>query len=43
MLRRAEIGPAAQQREILELVERGIRESDGTIAACFDPRHGIRA
>lgn len=43
VLRSAEITDVAQQREILDLVERGIHESDGTIAACFDPRHGIRA
>lgn len=29
-------------RELLNLVYRGIHESDGTVAACFNPRHGIR-
>lgn len=29
--------------ELVELVLRGIQESDGTVAACFEPRHGIRA
>lgn len=31
------------RQELVELVLRGIQESDGRVAACFDPRHGIRA
>lgn len=30
-------------RDVLRLVEEGIRASDGRVAACFNPRHGIRA
>lgn len=29
--------------KVLDAVYRGIGDSDGTVAACFKPRHGIRA
>lgn len=43
ILGHATIRDRKRAREILNLVYRGIHESDGTVAACFDPRHGIRA
>ena len=34
---------AGNQRDsLLDALETGIAEHDGTVAACFDPRHGIR-
>ena len=42
ILGRAAVSDAAQRAEVAELVLRGIRESDGRVAACFDPRHGVR-
>ena len=29
--------------EVVVALERGIAENEGWVAACFDPRHGIRA
>lgn len=37
----ARVDDLATRDLILQLVERGIEASDGTVAACFDPRHGI--
>lgn len=37
----AEVTDAALRDRLLALVERGIEASDGRVAACFDPRHGI--
>lgn len=35
--------PAGNQRDFLiDALEIGIAEHDGTVAACFDPRHGVR-
>lgn len=42
ILGRATLADAVQAKALGELVLRGIRESDGTAAACFNPRHGIR-
>lgn len=42
ILGRAVLSDAVQAKALGELVLRGIRESDGTAAACFHPRHGIR-
>lgn len=42
ILGRAVLSDAVQAKALGELVLRGIRESDGTAAACFNPRHGIR-
>ncbi|MCP3918791.1 MAG: hypothetical protein GY711_24860 [bacterium] len=39
-------GPLVNQGargQLIELVLQGVRESDGTVAECFNPRHGIRA
>jgi hypothetical protein len=40
---RATLTDAKARQELVDLVVRGIRESDGRVAACFNPRHGIRA
>jgi|GEM_PF-6111354 len=37
----ATVDDAATRDQLLALVERGIESSDGTVAACFDPRHGF--
>lgn len=37
----ATVDDAATRDLLLRLVERGIAASDGSVAACFDPRHGI--
>ena len=42
VLGKAEVETAADQVEIIDAIERGIKESDGSAAKCFDPRHGIR-
>ena len=42
ILGHAKLTDAVQAKALGELVVRGIRESDGTVAACFNPRHGIR-
>ena len=34
---------AAVRKEIVTALDKGIAESDGNGAKCFDPRHGIRA
>jgi hypothetical protein len=31
------------QGKIIRAVKKGIADSDGSVAACFNPRHGIRA
>jgi hypothetical protein len=32
-----------QRKEVVAAFKRGVEENDGTAAACFQPRHGIRA
>src|SRR5262249_13241443 len=32
----------ADRGKLVEALEKGIKENDGTVAACFNPRHGIR-
>lgn len=41
ILGRASIGPATS-RKLLSEVARSVASSDGKVAACFNPRHGIR-
>lgn len=38
-----EIKDPKQKTELLDALYKGIAESDDAIAACFNPRHGIRA
>jgi hypothetical protein len=37
------VEPPAARQEVFAALERGIAENTGWVAACFDPRHGIRA
>lgn len=41
ILGRTTVTDRAQQRNILATIERGDAENDGTVAACFSPRHGL--
>lgn len=43
ILGHAPLNDEVARGELVELVLRGVQESDGTVAACFNPRHGIRA
>ncbi len=42
ILMRASLEPRDQRDELLAKVKQGIRASDGTVAAWFNPRHGLR-
>ena len=42
ILGRSKLDTRDQAAELSRLVLKGIRASDGMVAACFDPRHGIR-
>lgn len=42
ILTRAKLTNPDLQRELFDLVAQGVRTSDGTVAACFNPRHGLR-
>jgi len=42
VLGKIEIKEAAKRDEILAALKSGIDKSDGTVAKCFWPRHGIR-
>lgn len=37
------IPDAEGRRRLLAALEKGIKEHDGPVAACFNPRHGVRA
>lgn len=37
----SEVDDAAQRELLVLLVERGIEASDGRVAGCFNPRHGL--
>jgi hypothetical protein len=41
ILGRADATDAAERDALLALVRRGIAASDGSVAACFNPRHGL--
>jgi hypothetical protein len=32
----------ADAKRVRQAVEKGVKDSDGSVAACFNPRHGIR-
>jgi hypothetical protein len=42
ILGRAEMISAEEKARLLESFAKGIRESNGLVAQCFNPRHGIR-
>jgi hypothetical protein len=39
----AAITDANERLQLVAALKRGVEESDGTVAACFNPRHAIRA
>lgn len=39
---RATVSEAREREELLGAFEQGIKESDGRVAKCFNPRHGLR-
>ena len=41
VLGRSELRDAATANQVLALVEQGIEASQGMVAACFNPRHGL--
>lgn len=41
VLGRANIEAAAERSEIVDLIDKAIGSSDGTVAACFNPRHAV--
>ncbi|MEM9381435.1 MAG: hypothetical protein AAGB93_15885 [Planctomycetota bacterium] len=43
VLGRAELSDASARRELVESLNAGIRANDDMVAACFDPRHALRA
>jgi len=43
VLGKTEIRDAVARTELLRALYKGIRDSDGLVAACFNPRHGISA
>ena len=43
ILDRARLDDAKERKRLVSLVYQGIDKSNGMVAACFDPRHGIRA
>ena len=43
VLGRAEVTDPAVRRRVVELIARGVDANDGSVAACFNPRHGVRA
>lgn len=43
VLGRTEIRSAEERTELLRALYKGIADSDGMVAACFNPRHGISA
>jgi hypothetical protein len=43
VLGKTPVKDAAARKRILAAVYKGLADSDGTVANCFNPRHGIRA
>jgi hypothetical protein len=43
VLGRTEVKDAETRKKLVAALYKGIADSDGTVAACFNPRHGIRA
>lgn len=42
VLGKVEVTDAGKRRELLGALKQGMEESDGRMAACFNPRHAIR-
>jgi hypothetical protein len=43
ILGRTTLGGSSLGREVIASVRQGVAASDGSVALCFEPRHGIRA
>jgi hypothetical protein len=43
VLGKTEVKDAAARKNVVAALYKGIADSDGSVAACFNPRHGIRA
>jgi hypothetical protein len=43
VLGRTTLKDAEQRKAVLGALDKGIKDSDGQVARCFNPRHGIRA
>ena len=43
VLGKTEVKDKATRQKLIAALLRGIAENDGTVAGCFNPRHGIRA
>ncbi len=43
VLGRTEISDRKERAELLQALYQGVQESDGSVALCFSPRHGISA
>src|SRR5437016_14182158 len=43
ILGKAEVIAADDKTTLLRSFAEGVRKSDGTVAACFNPRHGLRS
>jgi len=41
ILGRAAVADLAERNTLVALVRRGVEASDGSVAACFNPRHGL--
>jgi len=42
ILGKVEIRPLAEKEALLKAFIQGVKESNGVVAACFEPRHGLR-
>ena len=42
VLRQISIASVETRRQLISALERGVHENQGAMAACFNPRHGIR-
>ena len=43
VLGRTQIKDADTRKKLVAALQKGVGENDGTVANCFNPRHGIRA
>ena len=43
VLGKTEVKDAPTRKKVVAALYKGVADSDGTVAACFNPRHGIRA
>ena len=42
VLGRTTVKDADTRKKLVDALQKGVAENDGTVAACFNPRHGIR-